>query len=423
MSRRCHHALLLVATCLVAILMAGCGTPQQTSRATPSVGLDAQVDACVETAIENGDSALTACIAQAARGPILRAHGAPDSVERVTASINRYPKLAIYCHTAMHQVGRAVALQEKLGIDDLMGKFPSGGDRICVPGYIHGLMIGVNDHLSQMSPKQARRLCAKATSANRRYACVHGFGHVYSRQHDNDVFAALNDCARLGGYQARDCSQGAFHDLQIARTGEDGTHPVKAISPQALCMRVATPFIAPCWFRMFWENPELPPITSPESFRAACADVSQPNQRGACYAAAVFSAVPDPYAQIDACALLSDADARGCINGVDPHAAMRDPGTLLAYCDQLSTTVRNGCVTRLARLISAINWAPLPDALCAALHGHRKACRDGVRLARTPLSDGFPSDEVHSYGGYGGDQEPPPTDNDTALTTHPDDEH
>lgn len=394
----------------VSVLTVACGQSTDAPKHESSKPtLEHQIDGCEQLALDTPDdqSAITACIAAATKERILAAHGDPETVVQVISATRRYSDFAFAnsCHNAMHEAGRAVAKQERLEVADLMDYIPNTEDPLCAPGYVHGLMLGIDEHLIQLSGAEARELCDRAATASRRYACVHGLGHAYSRVYDNDVPASLKLCARLGGFRARDCAQGVFHDLQFSYLGADDTQKREAQTPQQTCANVSAEFASVCWFRAFQGNPAATTITDPDGLRAVCQNVN-PSTRGACYAGAVFYAIGSPLIAVKACGSLPHAYIAGCINGVGVGKERVDPMQLIASCFQLPSGVRDSCATRLARLYTAGTWGQFTQRNCSPLGQIAAACQRGIKAARTPLSDGFPFSEMHTYGGYNGYLEP-----------------
>lgn len=404
---------LVISTCL----LVGCGTTGTSERRAQPATLDQRVEQCSDLGVTTEDpKRVTACLSEIALPLAINAHGNPAAIEKFSAAVNRYgdPALTSICHGAMHDVGIAVAHRERLGPADLMDVFPAKADRQCIPGYIHGLMMGINEQLVSLTPKQLIATCQKATLAEERFSCIHGLGHTYSRNAYLDTKQALKRCKKLGGHFARDCAMGAFHDrvITLATDTPDAARDDNA-SPREVCADVDALFVETCWFRAFMNASGQALIDSPEAFRVACLGLA-PKARSACYAGAVHAGPTDPFEQLAACSELPQADMRGCVNGIDPHAITPD-GTvnerhaeLLGACETLPHPVGLACSRRIARLITAMTWGRFTARDCPGTGRFTASCRRGVKDAFTPLSDGFPSDLVHVFGGYGGYRESGP---------------
>ena len=153
------------------------------------------------------------------------------------------------CHAITHAIGQAAVTNDS----DISEAFLHG-DNFCGSGYYHGVLQGLAFRMGRARLlSNLNSVCAGIPGKERHsleyYNCVHGLGHGIMAITGDDLFDALDGCARLtGSVEENACANGVFMENLVV-DGAHGGHYSKYLKPgEPLypCTAVASKYRAAC---------------------------------------------------------------------------------------------------------------------------------------------------------------------------------
>ena len=152
------------------------------------------------------------------------------------------------CHAITHAIGQAAVTNDS----DISEAFRHG-DNFCGSGYYHGVLQGLAFRMGRARLlSNLNSVCAGIPGKERHsleyYNCVHGLGHGIMAITGDDLFDALDGCARLtGSVEENACANGVFMENLV--DGAHGGHYSKYLKPSEPlypCTAVASKYRAAC---------------------------------------------------------------------------------------------------------------------------------------------------------------------------------
>lgn len=338
------------------------------------------------------ESRLTRCYVRGLLAEVERSGDPATELPRLDALARRTGgALATGCHAFMHEVGRTFARRHGVTLGTLSRFVPRSNDPGCSAGFGMGLVMHFGTKLV-IDPPSALATCTRLPTRFRRYTCVHGLGHAFMRGYHGQLRAAVAACRMLGGRNAPDCAQGAFHDYWVSLRGADGTtRPENAeLSPRALCDGGLT-FVRSCWYRYFWEREPTRRLLHASEIPALCRGL-EGWERAGCVGGAslLISRERDPVNHAENCAVLSGRDALNCLRGVvvpTVTSSQAEQLRLIRTCALMPRSARPGCYAWFGRTLTIVTDGRFARTGCPRLAraGARAACARGAAATEQPL--------------------------------------
>ena len=153
------------------------------------------------------------------------------------------------CHAITHAIGRAAVTNDS----DISAAFVHG-DNFCGSGYYHGVLQGLAFRMGRARLlSELNSVCAGIPGKERHsldyYNCVHGLGHGIMAITGDDLFDALQGCARLtGSMEENACANGVLMENLVVDGAHGGHYSqyLKPGEPLYPCTAVASKYKAAC---------------------------------------------------------------------------------------------------------------------------------------------------------------------------------